>query len=100
MAPIPLSSLSPSDRDVWLGSHLSVHLTASVASRDDARRLDALAKYNGYERRHRNSGRRDDPAGRPWAVPPGAPADHDSGGIDWRLAVLCPTPVRGHLLVA
>src|SRR6201997_4272143 len=99
MASDPLSSVPASDSDVWRGSHVFVHLAASLANRDDAWRLGALAKYNGHEHRHRDSRRRDDPAGWFRAVPAGAPANHGPGGVDRRLAVLCPTPVRGHLLV-
>src|ERR1700757_3875535 len=99
MASVPLSPVPSSDRDVWRRSHVSVHLAAPVADRDDAWRLEALAKYNVYERCHRGFGRRDDPAGRPWAIPAGASADHGSGGVDRRLAVLYPAPVRGDLLV-
>src|SRR5689334_20570820 len=99
MASAALSSVPASHRDVWRGSHVFVHLAASIANRDDAWRLGALAKYDGHEHRHRDFGRRDDPAGRLWAISAGAPTDHGSGGVDRRLAVLCPTPVRGHLLV-
>src|SRR5271163_261307 len=99
MASDPLSSVPASDRDVWRRSHVLVHLAASVAGRDHAWRLEALAKYNGHERCHRDFGRRNDSPDRPWAIPAGAPADHCSGGVDRRLAVLYPTPVRAHLLV-
>src|SRR4029077_10829402 len=99
MASDPLSSVPASDCDVWRGSHVFVHLAASVADRDDAWRLAVLAKYNGYEHRHRDSGRRDDPAGRLWALPACPPPNHRSGVVDRCVAVLCPTPVRGHLLV-
>src|SRR5690348_5203112 len=99
MASDPLPSVPASDRDVWRRSHVFVHLAASVAGGDNAWRLEALAKYNGHERRHRDFGRWDDSPDRPWAIPAGAPTNHDSGGVDRRLAVLCPTPVRAHLLV-
>jgi hypothetical protein len=59
----------------------------------------ALAEYDGYERRHRSSGCRDELAGRRRALPAVARADHGSGGVDRRLAVLYPASVRGHLLV-
>jgi hypothetical protein len=95
----PLPSVPASDRDVRYRSHVSVHFAASLADRDDAKRLGALAKYNGHERRDRDSGRRDGPAGRLWAVPACAPADLGPGGVDRCLAVLCPTSVRGHFLV-
>src|SRR5438876_3393159 len=99
MAPDALSSVPASASDVWSRSHLFVYLAASVANWDDAWRLEALAEYDGHEHRHRDSGRRDDPAGRLWTIPVGAPADHDSSGVDRCLAVLHPTPVRGHLVV-
>src|ERR1700736_4660883 len=99
MAPAALSSVPASDRDVRRRSHLFVHPAALLADRDDAWRLEALAKYHGHQHGHRDSGRRDDPAGRLWAIAACAPADPGSGGVDRCLAVLCPTPVRAHLLV-
>ena len=99
MASDPLSPVPASDRDVRHRSRLFVHPAASVADRDDAKWLGALAEYDGDERRHRDSDRRDNPAGRRRTFPTGASADHDSGCIDRRLAVLCPAPARAHVLV-
>ena len=50
--------------DVWRRSHVPVHLEASIAGRDDAWWLEALAEYNGHQYRHRGSRRRGDLAGR------------------------------------
>jgi len=72
---------------------------SKIADWDDAWWLEALAKYNVYERCHRDFSRRDDPVGRPWAIPAGASADHGSGVVDRCLAVLYPASVRGHLPV-
>jgi fatty acid desaturase len=83
MASDPLSSSVPaSGCDVWRGSHLFVHPAASVADWDDAHRLAALAKYDGYEHCHRDFGRWYDSAGRHGAIPAGASADHGSGCVD------------------
>src|SRR6266566_1732557 len=99
MASDLLSSVPASAGDVWRRSLLFIHPAASVADRDDAWRLDALAEHHGHERGHRGSDRRNDLAGRRWAIPACAPAHHGSGGVDRCLAVLCAAPVRGYLLV-
>ena len=46
-----------------------MHLAATPADGDGAKRLDTLA-YHGAERRHRDFGCGHNPAGRPWAIPP------------------------------
>src|SRR6476620_2565506 len=99
MASDRLSPVPESDRYVRRRPHVLVHLAATAADRDDAGRLDTMAEYHGYEHRHRDSGRHHDPAGRLWAIPPYTSSDHGSGGFHRCLAVLCSTPVRGHLLV-
>ena len=57
-----------------------------------------LVERDGNEPRNRGSRRYDDLAGRPASILACAIADHISRRFDWRLAVLRPAPIRGHLL--
>src|SRR4051812_6064149 len=98
MASDAVSLVSTSPGDVWRRPLVFVHLEAPIAGGDDASRLETLAEHDGHEHRPRGSRRHDDPAGRLWAVPARASADHCSGGVDRCLAVLRPASVRAHAL--
>ena len=80
------------------GPGLSVHLAAPPADRGAAGRLAGLAQHHGHQRGDRAHHRRLDVAGRRPAVPARALADRAARRLDRRVAVLCPAPIRGHVL--
>src|SRR5438876_10367255 len=92
---IALPPLSPSGRNVRARPDLYVRAAAPAAGWPDARWLAAVALDHADQsgdRRHRGGA---DLLHRSQGLPPRAPADHAAGGRGWRVAVLCPAPVRG-----
>src|SRR6266508_6083718 len=98
MAPAPVSAVPAPAHDVWYWSSVSLRLAATTPVWVDAQWLAALAEYDGDEYCNRDVCRDDDLAGRCRPIPAGAPSDYISRSFDRRLAVLCPAPVRRHLL--
>ena len=100
MASAPLSHVSEPNRDVRPWPGVCVHLALSASDRIDAERLAAMVQYNGDQCCNHDSVRNDDVDGRRSFIPDCAIAHHASRVVVRRLAVLCPTPVRGYVLGA
>src|SRR4029078_2995976 len=98
MAPGPVCGVPASANDVWRWASVSLRLAATTPVWIDAQWLAALAKDNDAQYRNPDACRATDLAGCSWPIRAGARSDYVSRSLDRRLAVLCPAPVRSHLL--